>query len=118
MKRLLIFMLILFTGLMAYGGQSVNGPGIRDDLYFEDTFVNTLDAAEFSAPYSDGAVPVNGSVSAIFINDPAYDCFLYEASASSGTPVSKSDIVLATYKVKPIGTGGVVVFDDSMQPGQ
>jgi hypothetical protein len=126
MKRALVFMLVLFTGLMAYGGQAVNGPGILGDVINIEQTLDITEAPAFTVGMSGDfgalAVPVMASsLEAILFDKPAALSSYNGTSLAAtgwGTLVSISDIASKqTFAVIPNGKGGVAVFDGSMKSG-
>jgi hypothetical protein len=127
MKRALVFMLILFMGLMAYGGQSVNGPGILGDVINVEQTLAITEAPAFTIDrYMSGdfgalAVPVMASSLEAILFDKAAALSSHNGTSLAapgwGTLVSIDLASKQTFAVIPSGKGGVAVFDGSMKPG-
>jgi hypothetical protein len=98
MKKALIFiLLVLFTGLTAFSGQSVNGPGIRDFVPCEDEIL--------AAPATEtaiSAVPAIGLLGVSPVIEYANSSRIFECTMSAYPDIRK---------------GGVLSFDGGRKPG-
>jgi hypothetical protein len=132
MKRIFVILLILFTGLLAFGGQSINGPGIQVD--------------GVNAGLNTGAIGFVGMVPAInpigYVDTAVITAAAFyniESAPTNKTAVSSHDIIgtplaVDAYDVQinygligPFdctgtvhprnGIGGVAVFDGVSKPG-
>jgi hypothetical protein len=125
MKKVLIFiLLVLFTGLTAFAGQSVNGPGIKGFTEKYETLM-ALDAetAVGAVPaigltgFSPAIVSI-GPVPAVPI--PLYDRGIIPASITDGTVCYDKGygVFECTTPAYPdMRKGGVLSFDSGMKPG-
>jgi hypothetical protein len=128
MKKVSIFILLaLFAGLSVYGGQPVNGPGIREFASYEYK-ISDFPAAEIAI----GAVPADGltGVSPVIasigpitipaVSIPLYNQGIIPASMTDGSICCDKDygvfecIMLAYPDIRK---GGVLSFDGGMRPG-
>jgi hypothetical protein len=125
MKKVLIFiLLILFTGLTAFSGQSVNGPGIRDFVLYEheipaaETVENMVPANGLTgvSPVIDFIVPIIKSA----VPGPIYIIGVipvYMADGVTEYAYNPSIFECITQANPDIRKGGALSFDGGMKPG-
>jgi hypothetical protein len=112
MKKALIFiLLVLFTGLAAFSGQSVNGPGIKDFVLYEHEILDASAAgtviSAVPANSLPGASPVIDSIAPIIKNVVPGSIYNIGVIPVSITGQANSDI----------RKGGALFFNSGMKPG-
>ncbi|MDR0721141.1 MAG: hypothetical protein LBF78_16030 [Treponema sp.] len=127
MKKTFIFiLLVLFAGLAAFGGQSINGPGIQDFTAYEHEIL-TAPAGGIAI----GVIPANGltgvspaiySISPIIETENIISVLGYDTWVIPVDGIIKytkgRGIFECTAKAYPgIWKGGVLSFDSGMKTG-
>jgi hypothetical protein len=126
MKKALIFILLtLFTGLSVYGGQPVNGPGIRG-FPMDESQTPTIPAAEIAigAVPADGLAGVSPAIASIgpvpAVPISLYDRGIIPASMTDGSICCGKGcgVFECTMPAYPdIRKGGALSFGSAMKPG-
>jgi hypothetical protein len=109
MKKALIFiLLVLFTGLTAFSGQSVNGPGLRDSVLYE----HEIPAAETV----ENMVPANGLPGV----SPVIDSIIPKIKNTVPGPIYTIGVIpvsITGQANSDIRKGGALSFDGGIKPG-
>jgi hypothetical protein len=123
MKKTLLFVLLaLFTGLMAFGSQSVNGPGIQGFTAYEQgtQFLPSAAAVEGTVVAS-GLIRVSPVISSVnLMNAVTGSVFDMRVVVADGAVKSIKGYGTFECTIQPysgIWKGGVLSFDGGMKPG-